>query len=1106
MADANLIYAIKSQGKNGFLKDIVVFGKVRCAIKRPSVIGTSVEAGNGFFAIIDAFALKCLDTDYFAQSNCSDINKVYLTKGSMIIFINSRDWIGKFVKVYGKTTRQGVNIRQQWGKKSESDGITAFVFNYSNGKYVVAPNKLSEIGQKDSDITGTVLSDVLVSLVGSKDGIIEYPVSLDTIIPYTGTEEYDEIPVEDMEASEVKFIDSSGRVDISNIKMNLEHHLTGAKISQEDYKIVKDDIRGMEMSRSKYVNKIRDFVREGYTAENDDDFVYSDYGYTGTDDPTPTVMLPKLIVDLFASNIVSRYHENIGNSKTKGKFFVEEFKSLLSESPWNSSDNSDNKISPEILSNAIDIFGNTVQVDPTVIYGNTGTEIDSIKLLSSPIEKCIAVISCVSGIPFSDLKANFMVCEKSCSMSIHSWFWTLVHIPYLLGLLAPGLSLEYCDILYFCFSRILCPGMFIEDNEDVRRKYAFLDTIKELGDNETFINRRLLYRKRISYDSKRFKYLSSFGVPAQGGYAEAIRVMMGNDVVIPKDKRLGLVEYRWYTKALENELMDLGLINDVNGYIVLQKDIEKEFKIYDILVHKGNQETGITDEQVESTIAEFEESRGFKLEPLQRDGIMLCKYKAGVLSGCAGSGKTTTSDCMAELLKQLEGYKIIYCTPTGKACRRLAEVVRSTVKTIHSQFGLGLYGESHLSREFFRRKSPDEEAKKFIYICDEMAMCSTRLIYSIANSMGKDDMAFFMGDVRQLPPIGKGAPFQMLMKLLPCVELGVSKRAAEGSLINYNTTLINHMSDGVVHELVYDDFIFMKKDCPDVNIPSVICNEWVMLMKRGIEEDDIQAITGYQKQEISFSAPRLNKPLQVMLRSDDKLLFRHVDREFYQNDRIIHLRRNDYTMCRYIEESPNCFKELVTVGVVNGEVGKLVGTVRSDFVSFEPYVADACTLDDPIYSSLTEDELKNLKENRASREDALRVDEKLRSSKNYFIKFEVYDVDLCRNVYVLYRARAVNRNGIEYFEGSDLSNIDLAYALTTHKMQGSQSRAVLLAFGSACNPVFMNRNMINTMITRSQEIVSCVGSVSGIDSALNQGRLEKSRVNSNDLLSFFAEE
>ena len=101
-------------------------------------------------------------------------------------------------------------------------------------------------------------------------------------------------------------------------------------------------------------------------------------------------------------------------------------------------------------------------------------------------------------------------------------------------------------------------------------------------------------------------------------------------------------------------------------------------------------------------------------------------------------------------------------------------------------------------------------------------------------------------------------------------------------------------------------------------------------------------------------------------------------------------------------------------------------------------------------------------------------------------------------------------NGIQesgvVFEGADLSLLDLAYALTAHKMQGSQSKAVIAVFGRNGSPEFVNRNMINVIITRSEEFVALIGSVSGKDSAITRGRTHVSPRKRNDILGVLAGE
>ena len=71
MSDANVLHALDMQ-KGGYkrpsLNNIIIYGRVRCIISRPSIIGNTIIDGNGYYAIIDAYALKCLGEDYFRSA------------------------------------------------------------------------------------------------------------------------------------------------------------------------------------------------------------------------------------------------------------------------------------------------------------------------------------------------------------------------------------------------------------------------------------------------------------------------------------------------------------------------------------------------------------------------------------------------------------------------------------------------------------------------------------------------------------------------------------------------------------------------------------------------------------------------------------------------------------------------------------------------------------------------------------------------------------------------------------------------------------------------------------------------------------------------------
>jgi hypothetical protein len=1118
MADANLLRVLRDRN-NGVkvLEDVVIFGKVRCAIKHPEILG-SLEVGNGVFAIIDAFAFKCQGKDYFSEDGFSDINRIYFTKGSLIIFIESLDWVGKVVKVYSTSYRKGCKIKQQFNSKTSTDGIIAIAFMYdsSNKSFYISPNKLLELGKTDKDVRGTVLEDYMASVVYNKEGIIEYPVTLDSLLEYEALCDYEELSNEEASrmVKSVEFDDSEERVDVTKIDLNLTYHMDCAEKS-EFYDSFQEEIDDMSDRSRKFTNKLVKWLVEMYKAESKENFDYTTIGYKGSDNDVPYMgEIHSSIRDSFIKRIASNFSVNIGNSKLRGSYFVNKILETGANGIFLQDQNTDplDRDTKIALKESIINLLNMVAVDPTVLNGRN-SEFRGIPIVRDDIDFCTSVICSVLGIDMEGISNNYYWCNKYFAMDKGLWFYILIRFPYCLSLLSSGLSLVECDSIYMTFTKVYSKGCLHNENMKMRSNILFLENLRDCSDKDSLVTESELKRSSNVYSARVNGYISKNGLPINSDLCECVKLLLGNSVILSEDAIKYYSETEWYSEERLETLLESGIVDTINDDIILATDLKKEFLIYKTLIELGNKTTGLTDEDISDVIEDFEEDRGFKLESLQKDGVRLTKYCAAVLSGCAGSGKTTTSDCMTEALKRIPDfeakYNIVYCAPTGKACRRLAEVVRGTVRTIHSQFGVGIGGGSFLAPVYSKSRSNNDKAT--IYLMDEMAMCSMPLLYEICRNLQSEDMIYFLGDIKQLPPIGKGNPFALLMKILPCVELGVSKRAAEGSSVNYNTTLINCLSDGAIKELSYNNSDFFSRECSDASIPMEVVRVWRDFMNGSMNgktylEDDIQVISGYQTDKYSFSVPNLNPPIQKLLRSNDRLLFKYADRDFYMNDRVIHLKKNDYSMQRYVETDKDVFTPVATFGMVNGEVGKLVGVVRSDMVRIYGFSADNCKSGVGVYEYVNEDDLNDMLSKRTAKEDDLRDDIRFKNSSNYFVKVEVYDSELKKDVVVLYRGSYYMDGNIMCLEGMDLGNLDLAYALTTHKMQGSQSRVVICPFGTNCNPNFINRNMINTMFTRSQEVVCCVGNVKGYDSPINRGRQCVSTIKCSDVLSILAGE
>lgn len=527
---------------------------------------------------------------------------------------------------------------------------------------------------------------------------------------------------------------------------------------------------------------------------------------------------------------------------------------------------------------------------------------------------------------------------------------------------------------------------------------------------------------------------------------------------------------------------------DNEEWVTSTKLLEKELFICEKAYELSNVKMGYDHDQIDKLIDEYEEMVGFKLEAKQREAVHLIDNGIFIITGSAGSGKTTVSDCMVFVNERMGVSDIQYATPTGKSAKRLQEVVKKPVQTFNSKFKI-----TSGSTSLFDDKDDDSASEGVFYIFDEVAMPNINLIYSVFKKLGNCQVAM-LGDISQLPPIGKGLPFKDMLRFLPCVKLLVTKRSAENSGITYNSKIINEHSEqnGMLPLKEFDDFKIIPcgEDAiqrvtvllckyhlgkADTNEVSELCNllgrtEDDLIDIDGLTPDDIQVVTPLGKATYKWGSYQLNNELQKIFNDTRGYsnTFKHqlsktsVGTKFRINDRVIHTDSNMYSMQWYSSYENGVFQKRYGYGVFNGDVGKIVGFFPSEM----------CEILDEDESTLPPD---------FQYPDALRDDYSFISEDHYFVVVEYYDPMSDSNYYILYRApvnKYIESPESNVFNGDDLGKLALFYAGTTHKMQGSQSKLIISIVGKVNFSGFITRNMLYTEITRASEGEYLLGSVS----------------------------
>ena len=135
----------------------------------------------------------------------------------------------------------------------------------------------------------------------------------------------------------------------------------------------------------------------------------------------------------------------------------------------------------------------------------------------------------------------------------------------------------------------------------------------------------------------------------------------------------------------------------------------------------------------------------------------LAANRVGMLIGPAGTGKTTVIQLLLSRA-DIVGARVRLLAPTGKARVRLGQETgqRESVQTV-AQFLLGTRFDADTGRYYTSAEAPKTEATTCIV--DESSMLTEDMLAAIVDAIPANCRLILVGDPYQLPPIGAGCPF-----------------------------------------------------------------------------------------------------------------------------------------------------------------------------------------------------------------------------------------------------------------------------------------------------------------------------------------------------------
>lgn len=308
-----------------------------------------------------------------------------------------------------------------------------------------------------------------------------------------------------------------------------------------------------------------------------------------------------------------------------------------------------------------------------------------------------------------------------------------------------------------------------------------------------------------------------------------------------------------------------------------------------------------TEEQIDSFIAYYEETYGFKFASKQEAAIYMALLNGiSILTGGPGTGKTQTINSIIQCVKHNKPDAVIHLfAPTGKASKRMSELTGMDAMTIHRGIGLG-----------FEEDDDFKIVEGDLLVVDEVSMMDAYVCYRLLASVHENMRILFVGDYEQLPSVGPGLILRDLINSgkIPTTKLTEIFRQAQDSQIVMNS---HRVIQGKTEDLTFDnkkgDFYFIQKQNRLDAQKAILESVEKLIRNQGFTLDDIQILSPIRKGDLGVW--NLNRLMQAKFNppSPSKMEVKIDEITFLrEGDKVIHTVNN---------------KDL---DVFNGEIGKIL--------------------------------------------------------------------------------------------------------------------------------------------------------------------------------------
>ena len=478
---------------------------------------------------------------------------------------------------------------------------------------------------------------------------------------------------------------------------------------------------------------------------------------------------------------------------------------------------------------------------------------------------------------------------------------------------------------------------------------------------------------------------------------------------------------------------------------------------------------------VERWLRLYCQGRGIELSAEQAaavQGIAACRF--AVLTGGPGCGKTTTTEVIVRLFEHL-GLRVVLAAPTGRAAQRMSEVIRREAKTLHRLL-------EWQNGAFVRGR--DQPLLAEVLIVDECSMLDISLTAALLKAVPQGCRVLFIGDADQLPAVGAGNVLGdiILSGRVAVFHLSrIFRQAQSSKIIEFAHQLNRGILPGIDSPFRSPQLWQDKVDCLFLDSDEATQEQlhFISRVKRLVGPSALPAWPA----EGDYYTFRSEEPIVSSYERDFDIprKFRHVDLERLkaargevEELRLVAARVHPWSTLHYglsaVETVVRLYREWIPKYHGEGtEIQILAPMTRGSLgtVSLNRVVQEAVNPPGPGKSQLQVGER------------LFRVGDRVIHRRNNY-ELNVYNGDIGR-------IREIDNSlpgcVVEFspdgrlvsYRQDDILQLDLAYAITIHKSQGSEFAAVILPVLTQHFKMLF-RNLVYTGLTRARRLAVFVGS------------------------------